>query len=210
VDEGSKKLWPGFWQRLGALLIDSLILGVIGFAAGSLAFEPLAAMGDLGRLIGLATVVLYFGVLASGLGGGATPGHRLLKLRVTDRQGRPLGLPTALLRALILGGPWMANGLFVNLPASPLSSLVGVTLCMVVFGGTFAQVYLYLFNRPSRRLLHDLLTGAYVVRATASPSSGQIPRVHLVICGFVFVAAGLAAQFLPGACSAWRQRPSLR
>ncbi|MEN6328225.1 MAG: RDD family protein [Syntrophomonas sp.] len=43
----------GFWKRILALVLDSILIGVIGMGLGALFYDQLAAMGNWARLIGL-------------------------------------------------------------------------------------------------------------------------------------------------------------
>ena len=72
MTDAVKPVWAGFWRRVGAFIVDSIVLGVCGFAVGTPMFDQLAAMEGPTRLIGLAVGVAYFGLLSSGLFGSAT------------------------------------------------------------------------------------------------------------------------------------------
>ena len=50
----------GFWQRILALIIDSIILGVIGMALGFFLGDYFARIGAWGRLIGFVIAISYF------------------------------------------------------------------------------------------------------------------------------------------------------
>src|SRR6266540_5530654 len=89
----------GFGSRLGAWLLDALILGAV---AGSLGLLGLG--GDLGGVV-LAAIMLavwwgYFPFFEEVMGG-RTPGKRALGLRVVHTDGQPAGLGAVLLRNLI-------------------------------------------------------------------------------------------------------------
>ena len=100
----------GFGQRLGAFLIDIILLTVVSLVLVAL-FGETAASG-LNLLIGLA----YWGYF-EGSPSGQTIGKRALGIRVIDyRTGNPLGFGKALLRYLarilstipcLLGYFWM-------------------------------------------------------------------------------------------------------
>lgn len=178
----------GFWRRLGALAIDGIAMGLVGAIIGALFFDPLARMGIHARLIGFAVALTYFGIGNSRIAGGRTLGKRLLGVRVVDAGGRPLSLPRSLTRYAVLGTPLFLNGLPLD-PRYAQSPLVYL-LALVVFGGTSAIVYLYLFNRRTRQSLHDLAVGSYVVRAEAAVRETSFPRLWP---GHLVVVAGLAA-----------------
>jgi uncharacterized RDD family membrane protein YckC len=91
----------GFWRRLGAVLIDGLIIAVvagglmgIGVAADIVA---LAVIGYVLWVIGPIVYDIYFHGSASG----QTPGKRLLGIRVIDfATGGPIGYGRATIRWL--------------------------------------------------------------------------------------------------------------
>ena len=183
----------GFWRRLVALLLDLLLLGTIGAVMGFVAFDVLAELGAFGRVVGFLGALAYFGLLNSRIGGGQTLGKRLLGIRVVDGGGALLSLPRSLLRYCVLGIPFFLNG-------APFGSTVlrpgwGWVLSAVVFGGMLSILYLYLFNRRTRRSLHDLAVGSWVVNA--DPPHGPVPgirtwRGHLVVVGLLFAMAFVA------------------
>src|SRR6266571_5363372 len=95
----------GFGSRLGAWLLDALILGgiltalgILSAVAGSLGLLGLG--GDLGGVV-LAAIMLavwwgYFPFFEEVMGG-RTPGKRALGLRVVQTDGQPAGLGAVLL-----------------------------------------------------------------------------------------------------------------
>lgn len=109
-----KVLRAGFWRRVAAYLIDSLLLyfglfvAFVLLAAFGLAMEEGAAE-RFGSLVGMATFWAYFATLESG-SRQATVGKRVLGIKVVDLGGRPISFGRAsgrhfgkLLSALILG-----------------------------------------------------------------------------------------------------------
>lgn len=149
------------WRRLVAFVVDALLLGAPALAVGFLLFEAASALGEWGRLVGLALAATYFAVFDSRLGGGQSPGKRLLGVKVTRWDGTLLSPGTAAVRALILLIPFYLNGLQVD---EGTSAVLLSLLTLLVFGLGLSIVYLFLFN-SSRRSLHDLATGAVVVDA---------------------------------------------
>lgn len=196
MDEPQGEGWPertiaGFWRRLGALVIDLILLGIVGWILGTLFFDALARMGANARLIGFAIALAYFGILNSRIGGGQTLGKRWLGVRVVDASGQLLTLPRSLLRYAVLGIPFFANGLPVD-PSLAMSTPLGFLLALIVFGGVFAIVYLYIFNRRTRQSLHDLAVGSYVERFDRTAQSVPFPvvwRGHMVALAVIAVIA---------------------
>jgi uncharacterized RDD family membrane protein YckC len=197
------KPWPGFWRKLGAFVIDGLILGIAGYLLGFVAFDQLVAIGPWGHLVGLGIGMAYFGILTSALGGGRTLGHRVLGMRVAALDGRRIDLPRALARALVLVIPLALNGFYMSASGGPADVALGVALIVAVFGVGLAQLYLLLFGGPDRRLLHDLVAATMVVRSnTAAPHAPKGSVHHLI-------APGLVALILAAVVGALLFAPSI-
>lgn len=183
----------GFWRRLVALVIDSLIVGILGFILGLLFFDYLVRAGAWGRLIGFGIALLYFGLLNSALfGGGQTLGKRLTKIRVVSRSGEPLPLGRSLARFVVLGVPFFLNG--APVPAHLLMSGLGSLVSVAVFGFGLAIVYLYVFNRNSRQSLHDLVVGSYVVHQDSEAPDVKTAtwKGHYAVVASILAVAALA------------------
>lgn len=181
----------GFWRRLGAFVIDVILLGIAGMILGALFFDPFARMGEYAQLIGFAIALAYFGICNSRIGGGQTLGKRWLVVRVVDVHDQLLSLPRSLLRYTVLGLPLLANGLPIG-SQSVLTTLLDYLLALVLSGSTLATVYLYVLNRRTRQSLHDLVVGSYVERfdgATQPPPFPVMWRGHLVALAVVAVIA---------------------
>jgi uncharacterized RDD family membrane protein YckC len=171
----------GFWRRIVAFFIDTLLLAICGLAAGLFLFDFFARLGLWGRLIGFGVALAYFTLLNSRWGKGKTVGKRIMGIEVVDSSGEYIPMGRSLVRYVILGVPFFLNGIPVGVVHSPIGYLVG----FLVLGLGGAIVYLYVFNRRTRQSLHDLAVGTFVV-------SGKVPgeftaesvwRPHLVIAG---------------------------
>ncbi|HEV2539831.1 MAG TPA: RDD family protein [Frateuria sp.] len=193
VTEGGRDLViAGFWRRLGAFVIDILILGAIGLTLGALCFDPLARMGAPAQLIGFAISLTYFGVFNSRLGNGQTLANRWLGIRVVNAQGQPLSLPRALLRYAVLDGLVLLNLLPIQSewvqPSGVGDLIVQALLSALALGSSFVIVYLAIFNRRTRQSLHDLVVGSYVVRTqpeTGEAHFAQVWRGHIVVSALI-------------------------
>jgi uncharacterized RDD family membrane protein YckC len=83
-----------FGRRLVALLVDSILLGVLFAILDEIIKEPAATAVDI------AIAFLYFGYL-EGSGSGQTIGKRVMSIRVIDfNSGGPIGFGRGLLRYL--------------------------------------------------------------------------------------------------------------
>lgn len=103
---GQQRL-AGWWYRLGATIIDGVILGVLSGILG------LAGTG--GRLLGAIAGIVYYVVLIGGTG--RTVGQMAVGTMTLDADtGTPIGYPRALLRwfvelalVLLLVIPWIVD-----------------------------------------------------------------------------------------------------
>jgi uncharacterized RDD family membrane protein YckC len=182
--------FAGFWRRFFAYFIDTLALGAVGGILGLLLGDVLAGMGGYERLIGFAIALAFAGLLNSRLTGGRTPGKYLLGIRVADLQGEPLSVPRAMARQVVFSLPFFLNG--APFSADVVLSPLGAVISLLIFGGLFGVIYLYVFNRKTRRSLHDLAVGSCVLRAGPSDGAPVVPPVwwgHLVVIGVVAVLA---------------------
>lgn len=142
--------YAGIVTRAVALVVDAAVL-TVGFAVASgvvgliLSLFTAVEVSSPGAVVGVAggwtvVVVSYF-VLFWTLAG-ATPGMRLMRLRVVDEHGAPPGLGRSLLR------------------------LVGAVLAAIpLFAG-----YLLVLVDDRRRGLLDMIARTVVVHATAEPA----------------------------------------
>ena len=81
-----------FLQRLGAALIDGILLGIVA------AILEAAINGTVGSLLALAVGIVYYGRLEGGASG-QTLGKRALGIRVYDfASGGPIGTSRGILR----------------------------------------------------------------------------------------------------------------
>jgi uncharacterized RDD family membrane protein YckC len=182
--------FAGFWKRVGALIVDALVLASVGLVCG-LALKPqLVALGGWGRVVGFVVAAAYFGLCGSRLTNGQTVGKRLLKIRVVDRSGAPLSPVAATLRFLPLGLPFFLNKAPID--DDFLNYWVGVPVAVGLFGLGFCAIYLLVANGKPKRTTNDLLVGSYVVLASTrgEVSSAPLRRVHIIVC---LVALGISA-----------------
>ncbi|GAB3347315.1 hypothetical protein [Lysobacter tyrosinilyticus] len=71
-------------------------------------------------------------------------------------------------------------------------SPLGYVISLVVFGGMLSILYLLVFNRTTRRSLHDFAAGSWVVRVAAPASTGHVPRLwrgHVIAVALLLVMA---------------------
>lgn len=171
----------GFWRRLIAFLVDSLVLGAIGSTLAIFFIGPLSQMGEWGRLIGFAIGSAYFSYFEGGRPVGQSPGKRLMKIKVIryGRAGGSLTRPGAWLRYVVIAVPTVLIGLaFIDIPSAHPVDYASTPLIwklngFVIFLWTFALGYLMIFNRRDRRSLQDFATSSVVVPVAVSGIAPQ-------------------------------------
>jgi uncharacterized RDD family membrane protein YckC len=140
--------YAGFWMRLVGALIDGIVVGAISFVAsipfGILDYARLAGSGSTttpvstshpgANLVGLVIGLAY--TVGTMVYWQATPGMRVLNLRITDLNGQPIGVGRAV-------GRYFA-------------AYLSACLCLI---GFLIQPF-----TPRRQTLHDLLAGTVVLQ----------------------------------------------
>lgn len=96
---------PHTLARVGALVVDVLVLHFVGTLVIRLSPEAVLALGPWAPWVGLAIGWLYFGVAASAWTGGRSVGKLILQVRVADATGPDLSLGRALVRSAVLLWP---------------------------------------------------------------------------------------------------------
>jgi len=193
-EEVQKKWITSFWRRVGAFLIDSLLLGLVGFMLGLVLESTFVQIGSWGRLIGFGIALIYFGVMNSKISEGQTVGKKVLKLRVVDAGNQTITLGRSILRYAVFATPFSLNGAHFSNEA--MLSFMMYPLSLIIFGGLLSILYLYIFNRVTRQSLHDLAVGTYVVNANIEKQEiGEVWKVHLFIVALLFVAAAIVPVF---------------
>ena len=182
--------YAGFWRRVAAFALDGILLGIVGQGLGAAFGEHFATLGQAGRWVGFVIAAVY--VIPAHHLWGQTLGKRIMALRVQRLDGGPVSLSAAGLRYLALAVPWFLNGVRFTASHWPWALLiaVGVVLGSVLFVGILGNLYLLLFNQPSRRLIHDWVAGTVVVRAnparSALPADGvRVAPVHAAIVALI-------------------------
>ena len=188
--------WPcGFWRRVGATFVDSLILGAVGLCLGLVWSDRFAGLEQNGRWIGFVIAGVYFIVLQARTG--QSLGKMALGLKVMRLDGTAIDVRQATVRYLALGLPWILNGLFFTGNGVPAFLLViaGIIVGVLVFSGVFGNLYLLIFNVPSRRLVHDWIAGTVMVRTDALPCIPEVSRLAVKRLHLAMVAGLVAAVF---------------
>ncbi|WP_448660155.1 RDD family protein [Sphingomonas sp. CJ99] len=156
-------------NRAGAFMIDLIImlLILIGFTLLSVLTGFSAAKGAESVvlviwLLGAFLLRNFYFILFEGGRRAATPGKRLLKLRVVSRDGGRLTAGAVVARNMI-----REIELFMALAAIPAAHTDGVSMgvaAMLGFGWTLIFLFFPLFNRDRMRA-GDLIAGTWVVES---------------------------------------------
>ncbi|UWX60869.1 RDD family protein [Chryseobacterium oranimense] len=163
-----------FWTRVWALLIDSLILGILGYILGSVFESFFISLGEEAKLIGWFISLAYFSVLNSKLNNGQTIGKKIMKIQVTYIDGRTVSLKTSFIRSLILTAPFFLNRFKIT--ESETFSVVNIIQSMIIFTLGLGIMIFYIFNKETRQSLHDIVAKTYVVQDHRNNAVTMMPQ----------------------------------
>lgn len=180
--------------RIGAIVIDTLILGGIGLLIG-LGFEnQLIQLGPWGKLLGFIIALLYFGFGNSQIGKGQTIGKKLLGIQVVGTNGTTISLVRSFLRYTVLATPFFING--TNIASDSVQKFLIYPLSLILFGGILSILYLFIFNRATGQSLHDLAAKTYVInKGVDKHGIGQLRQAHLIVVAIIAVVSVLLPLF---------------
>ncbi|TVT28950.1 RDD family protein [Salinicoccus cyprini] len=131
----------GFWVRLGARVLDALLIGMV---IGTLVFVfRMDTESRLTQAIESVASILYF-VLFPTFVYGYTVAKRLLNIRIVKKDGTDVNLSTMVLRE-VLGG----------------------IIYAVTFGLALIVSAFMVGLRKDKRAIHDLIAGTYVTHDRA-------------------------------------------
>ena len=124
----------GFWIRVLAFIIDSVILGVINFVVAAILSSSSTGRYGIQTLLG----IIYFSYFwsASSIWPGQTVGDKLLNLRVVKTDGSDISIVQAFIR-------------YIGLVISFLVIFIGV---------------IWVAFDPNKQGWHDKIAGTYVIK----------------------------------------------
>lgn len=165
-DDKETAFFAGFWRRVFAHIFDTIILALPLILIGFFLFDYFAALGNFGVIAGFIISATYFTLGYSRIFGGQTVGKAIVDINVIDQQGQLLSPSRAFLRYLILDFPYYISGMLLlwARPDSLFHFVVGLLSSLLVL----ASIYLLIFNRPTRRTLHDYISGSIVINHDAT------------------------------------------
>jgi uncharacterized RDD family membrane protein YckC len=198
-EENKQPLQPvfaGFWQRILAFSVDMMLLVALGAVVGLSFSDFFARVWPWSQLVGLFSILLYFGLGNSRVFKGQTLGKRLLKIRVVGCDGQPIRLPLSLLRIFILVLP-SYGGAFYLPPMNEMGILFKIYTGSLV-ALLFVLIYFFIFNKKTRRSLHDIIAKSSVVSTKVSLPDQTIPkpwRGHFIIASVLIFVWLVGAYF---------------
>jgi len=160
---------PGVVSRLGAMLIDGLILflftGLLTSVFARLVIGPGGTPAFVLSMIQLPWLIIafsYYGILP--LAGGQTLGKMYCRIITKDKDGSPLRLRSALFRGLLFLGPNLLAMISSAMEIARVDypGVVGV-IAMIIGGWYLCDVLFALFDTARQRSLHDRIAGTRVV-----------------------------------------------
>ena len=162
-----KPIYSKFWNRVGAYLVDMLVLGIIGFILGLFLRDTFVQLGSQALLVGFIISLVYFGFGNSRIFNGQTFGKRALNIRVVDKNQDSVSLKISLLRTLIYTVPYF----FLNygLNGSTQYSTLFIAKGILLLSFLIVLPVHFILNTSTRQAIHDLILKTYVVELSAYP-----------------------------------------
>lgn len=182
-------LYAGFWNRVGAHILDNIILTIISLIAGACSgavigigfgitgINPQSAyaasvFGYSSVLVSCVVIVLYYALFESSVKQ-ATPGKQVMKIIVVDRELMRLSFSRAAVRAFIMFLPLIPVAWYgADSWAKVVGFAIWFSMCVAVAWTTQSQG------------LHDILAGCLVVKrdfvATLTPGNIGIDLEHSI------------------------------
>ncbi len=165
------KPFAGFLQRLGAFVIDLLVL----YFASRVLVPPLRGVMVVFNpylpWLAHGAAFLYFALSAGPLGKGRTVGKSIIGIQIVGSDGKPLGWKPAAKRSilqqfcflsLILLPPGSYNSIF--LPDNYYGGMIFLLIISMTAFSTLIIQVLSLGIHPRNQCIHDFITGSYVTR----------------------------------------------
>lgn len=138
-------------RRIAAGLIDAAAIAAIALLALLASGQSFAAVATPGSLVLTAAIAMFYRIFTEGTARMATPGKRLLGLRLRPPEGGRLDFTVAALR----GWPWWLSGALAGIDAQlvPAGALLSLAALVPIVFST------------DRRGLHDRMAGTRVILA---------------------------------------------
>lgn len=163
----------GFLRRLGAFLMDAIMLYAVARSAAAVAGDAFLRLGHFQDAFGVVAAGLYFALGNGPVGKGRTIGKALVGIRTTTKDGAVPSFARALARTAVLFPGFVVAGVLYPIaasqdPMSRTSIFLNFVPLVVLFATFVACVFSIVFN-PFRQGLHDFAAGT-VVRPANAPN----------------------------------------
>ena len=181
------------WRRIMAFLLDGVLISLISALLIVCCFNLLAELGEWGRGIGFAVALCYFTIGNSHFTAGQTLGKRLFGIRVVNFSGQPVSLWCSFLRALVPS--WLLAMRDITISAGFAIDILITIINLICYLLLLFELYLFVFDCPARRTLHDMMAGSVVLKSDAEVPPQPIPtslaKFHQIVLalGVVILSA---------------------
>ncbi|MGE5415543.1 MAG: RDD family protein [Acidobacteriota bacterium] len=150
--------YASFWRRVAAFIIDTFFILCLLLPFG---FVP---MDQIGLVMIVIQMIYYVGF--EGSFQQATPGKKLLKIKVTDMQGQRVSYWRALARIFAFTVlPILVSFIYGIILRTNIPDL---TISLIVFTAPFVIDCSLILISKKKQSLHDLIAGCLVVRNEAT------------------------------------------
>jgi uncharacterized RDD family membrane protein YckC len=165
-------------RRFAAFAVDMILISTIGYLSSFLFENFYMKLGNYGKIIGAAAVLIYFGFFDSKIGKGQSIGKKLLKIKVVNKNSECISVLNGFIRSLWLFTVTLFNGFSLNNSKFiPIIIIIGTILFSIIFG----EMYFFIFNKKTIQSLHDLYSNTFVV-STASEGEIEYKNSRKVLC----------------------------
>lgn len=158
-----------FWTRIGAILIDFILLGVFGYILGLLLEDLFVSLGSLGLVVGLIISLIYLSIGNSYLMRGQTLGKRALNIQTIKPNGDYLSIKESFVRAFVLCVPYFIVNL--KIPGLEGDSILNLSISFLSTIMLIGIVLIYILNKSTRQSLHDLMVDSFVTEKEKNEST---------------------------------------
>ncbi len=157
-------IYAGFWRRIAAFVIDSIIIGIAMLLLSFLLKDIFLNLGENLWYIGFIAIGIYFVIFNSSLGKGQTIGKKLLKIRVVHEKGKFLTLFQSFFRYTIIGLVIFSSGIgqSVYSLAREYNFITTIFTMLAIF--LFLGIFGLIIFTKDKRGLHDYLTKTVVIK----------------------------------------------
>jgi uncharacterized RDD family membrane protein YckC len=177
-------------RRLGALVIDFIVLAIIGYLTALIGKDFFVKLGNHGVLVGWLISTIYFAIFNSKAGGSQSPGKRAMNIQVINNDGTPLSLLQGLTRSLLFTSPYFLFDYIGDMISQPTLSTVFSILNVSYYLGL---AYFFLVSKD-RRTVHDFIANT-IVKHQREKFDTLVPLSKLKIYIFIGIVVSVLGGF---------------